>query len=118
MPRPATQHEVLRVLIDRARRGRLLPEEADLLDRYVTTALEDLDRARHTAGGHDAAVRRQRQETKAAEAAVAELKSQQANWRREIARAVDAPAGLAWPALVRWAAQINEHAYQPNRLAA
>ncbi|WKK26853.1 hypothetical protein QZH56_15405 [Streptomyces olivoreticuli] len=58
-----------------ARADRLLPAEADLLRAMVDAEIAESDRARRTAGGYTAAVRRLHARVEAAEAAIVEAEA-------------------------------------------
>ncbi|MFI1182595.1 hypothetical protein ACH4UT_23990 [Streptomyces sp. NPDC020799] len=58
-----------------ARVDRLLPAEADLLRAMVDAEIAEGDRARRTAGGYTAAVRRLHARVEAAEAAIVEAEA-------------------------------------------
>ncbi|MFI0739326.1 hypothetical protein ACH4PU_14740 [Streptomyces sp. NPDC021100] len=66
------RREILAVLLSRAERAVLLPDEARLLRATVETEIADGDRARRSAAGQTAAVRRLHTRVVAAEAAIVE----------------------------------------------
>ncbi|MCR8576177.1 hypothetical protein [Streptomyces sp. Isolate_219] len=68
-----TRRESLFVLLSRAqRRGTLTTAEAALLRAHVEAEVDESNRYRAEAGGQQAAVRREQQRTRAAEAAIVE----------------------------------------------
>ncbi|WHM36297.1 hypothetical protein [Streptomyces sp. BPTC-684] len=76
----ATRRESLSVLLDRVQLGKpLTSAEAALLRAHVEGELADGDQARRSAAGQSAAVRREQQRTRAAEAAIVEAEQQLAN---------------------------------------
>ncbi|MER5785786.1 hypothetical protein ABT104_29330 [Streptomyces mobaraensis] len=68
----AERRDALRVLLARADRGALTRAEAALLRAHVEAELDSCDRARRSAGGQQAAVRRLQHRLDAAEAAIVE----------------------------------------------
>ncbi|MFF4738798.1 hypothetical protein ACFY2W_23375 [Streptomyces sp. NPDC001262] len=70
------RREILAVLLSRAERGVLLPDEARLLRADVEAEIADSDRARRSVGGQTAAVRRLHARVEAAEQAIVEAEAE------------------------------------------
>ncbi|MEU7163124.1 hypothetical protein AB0A70_00490 [Streptomyces morookaense] len=79
------RREILGVLLSRAERGVLLADEARLLRASVEAEIAEHERARRTAGGYSAAVRRLHAKVEAADAAIVETEAERDRLARDIA---------------------------------
>ncbi|RLU85872.1 hypothetical protein CTZ27_26250 [Streptomyces griseocarneus] len=89
------RRELLAVLLSRAERGVLLPDEARLLRTMVEAEIADGDRARRTTGGQNAAVRRLQARVEAAEQAIVETEADRDRLARDVATLHDALGATA-----------------------